>query len=127
MNVLELGERTLLEMDARLVDAVCDALDKYKFAEKVTIASRLGQLHQIALHGPDSSQILSLPSDLAPLCATTTTLFDTECIIWRDDPAAVPGLYLILPIEQVTHVWGALLEQFGQSTQLGKRLLRPIG
>src|SRR4051812_42780350 len=32
MNVLELGDRTLLEMDGRLVTPVREALDKYLFA-----------------------------------------------------------------------------------------------
>src|SRR5829696_2799457 len=51
MNVLELGERTLLEMDARVVPTIKQAFDKYLFAEQVTMRSLIGVSHQIALHG----------------------------------------------------------------------------
>src|SRR5690242_12205582 len=35
MNVLERGDRTLLELDARLIPTVLAALEKYRFAEQV--------------------------------------------------------------------------------------------
>src|SRR5205823_15022975 len=47
VNVLERGDRTLLEMDARLVEPVRAAFDKYLFAEQVTLFDRIGTLHQI--------------------------------------------------------------------------------
>src|SRR5436190_14222675 len=37
MNVIERGQRTLLEMDARLLDPIKSAFDKYLFAEQVKI------------------------------------------------------------------------------------------
>src|SRR5215207_3040091 len=37
LNVLELGDRTLLEMDARLIEPVRQVLERYLFAEKVKI------------------------------------------------------------------------------------------
>lgn len=42
VNVLELGDRTLLEMDVRLVPAIKQAFDKYLFAEQVTMRSLIG-------------------------------------------------------------------------------------
>ena len=47
MNVLELGERTLLEMDVRMVETLRKAFDKYLFAEQVTMSSLVGQVHRI--------------------------------------------------------------------------------
>ena len=38
VNVLELGERTLLELEARLVPAIIESLEKYRFAEQVKFA-----------------------------------------------------------------------------------------
>src|SRR5687768_12144923 len=35
MNVIERGDQTLLEMDRRVVSAVMEALEKYRFAEQV--------------------------------------------------------------------------------------------
>ncbi len=52
MNVLERGDRTLLEMDSRLIEPIRSAFEKYVFTEQVTLTSRLGQMHEIAIHGP---------------------------------------------------------------------------
>src|SRR5687767_6290768 len=58
INVIERGDRTLLELDARLVEQLRKALDTYLFIEKVQLASRVGALHEIALHGPGASAVL---------------------------------------------------------------------
>src|SRR5947207_4385141 len=58
VNVLELGDRTLLEIDARLTDTIRQTLERYLFAEQVKVASRLNDLHEIALHGPGALDIL---------------------------------------------------------------------
>ncbi len=54
MNVLERGERTLLEMDGRMVEAIQVALEKFVFSEQVTMRSRVGELHRMGLHGPEA-------------------------------------------------------------------------
>src|SRR3954470_7241934 len=59
VNVIERGDRTLLELDARLLETVHQSLDRYLFAEQVKIASRLGELHEIALHGPGARAVLT--------------------------------------------------------------------
>ena len=130
MNVLERGDRTLLEMDARFVEPTRQALDKYLFAEQVKIQSRLGALHEIALHGPGERDVLreaGASVELSEHQSSAITLFDVDAIVWRDDPAAVPGYYLILPTESVAIAWENLVERFGQSQTLGKRALRPVG
>lgn len=128
MNVIEIGDdaggRTLLDMDARLVEPTRAAFKKYVFTEKVTIQSRVGQFHQIALHGPRAAEVLNL-TDNAISSATQRSLFDVPAIVWRDDPAAVPGCHLILPIESARTVWMNLLAR--HSGEPGKRLLRPVG
>ena len=130
MNVLELGERTLLEMDVRLVEQVRQALDRYLFSEQVKIASKVGELHQIALHGPTAVDIFRstglppMPSDRLQLLQTQIQGIDT--IIFRDDPTGSPGYHLIVPASQAAEVWSALLA-YAQSDSLGKRPLRPVG
>ena len=57
-NVLELGDRTLLEMDARLVEAVRAEFDKYVIMDDVKLANRVGSLHEIAAHGPKAGEVL---------------------------------------------------------------------
>jgi folate-binding protein YgfZ len=126
LNVIERGDRTLLELDARLAEAVIEALDKYRFAEQVKIVSRCQDLHEVALHGPGGAAVLQAPA-LDPGASTTLQLFGHECIVWRDDPAGVPGHHLIVPTAAARTIWMRLLSQFAGGEQIGKRPLRPIG
>jgi glycine cleavage system aminomethyltransferase T len=59
MNVLEVGERTLLEMDVRMVEVVRAAFDKYLFAEQVTMSSMVGRVNRLAIHGPEAASVLA--------------------------------------------------------------------
>lgn len=131
MNVLELGEQTLVEMDVRLIGMVRTALDKYLFSEQVTITEQIGILHEIALHGPGAAGLLSGIGTPTPpqtlLAVSRTELFGIPTILWRDDPAGVPGYHLIVPTESARAVWMNLLSQFGKSSETGKRTLRPAG
>lgn len=128
MNVIERGDRTLLEVDARLVRSVADALEKYRFAEQVKITSRTDELHEIALLGPGGAGILGAPA-LAPTASAKIDLFGHECIVWRDDSAGVPGHHVISPTNAARAIWMELLSRFGQpdAGPIGKRALRPIG
>jgi folate-binding protein YgfZ len=159
MNVFEVGgERTLLEMDVRLVEPMREVLEKYVFAEQVKIQNRIGTLHEIAIHGPGAVEVLKacgqgfvFPAEPSPqpspgvpgegakggspdapgkgdrLQSSSVKLFDEiDAIVWRDDPAGVPGFHLILPTSSVEKVWTQLLAKFGELVQ-NKRMLRPIG
>ena len=132
LNVLELGERTLLELDGRLVAPVRAMFDKYLFAEQVKMTDRTTTLHQIGLHGPGARQILSgaigtpLPP-LDPLSSASIKLFDVDTVVYRDDPTGQTGYVLILPTEAAKTAWMNLLAKFGSPTDTGKRALRPVG
>jgi folate-binding protein YgfZ len=117
MNVLERGERTFLEMDARMVPVVRDALEKYRFAEQVKFAGDANAWHQIALHGPKAAALLeelsAKPLPALPLLASAEiTLFDVPMIIWRDDPTAASGYHLLMPKESAPTVWQRLMSLF---------------
>jgi folate-binding protein YgfZ len=112
---LKLGDRTWLEMDGRLIDATRSGLEKYVFSEQVKFESRLGSLHEIALHGPEALAILKQVSDAAelrPLSSSPLTIAGVAGTVWRDDPAGAPGYHLILPAERAAQVWSALIEKF---------------
>jgi folate-binding protein YgfZ len=133
LNVIELGDRTLLEMDARLLSSVKEALEKYRFAEQVKIAEGRGW-HEIALHGPQAWDILAatLASPLVRIgdsgvAAAVTEFFGASVVVWRDDPAGVPGYHLLIPVEQIRVVWMNLVQLGKPAEELGKRKLRPIG
>ena len=117
MTVLELGDRTLIELDGRLAADVAAALEKYKFAEQVTIANRTGQLHQLAIHGPRATaSVQELPAT-APIGCAAVDLFGTPTVIWRDDPTGSPGYGLLVPADAARSVWMNLIG----------RHVRPIG
>ena len=132
MNVLELGDRVLLEMDGRLVTQVQGMFDKYLFVEQVKMIDRTATLHQIGLHGPGAREVLASAAGvvvppLDPLGSMSIQLFGVDAIAYRDDPTAHTGYILILPTESARTVWMNLLAKFGTSPDLGKRALRPIG
>jgi aminomethyltransferase len=130
VNVLERGDRTLLETDARNLPLLRDVLEKHVFSEKAKFESLLEKVHQIALHGPKAADILGqvIPewTDLAPLGSRTAKIGETETVIWRDDPCGVPGYYVIVPAEAAGKLWMDLLSLFS-GKEPGKRAVRPAG
>jgi folate-binding protein YgfZ len=132
VNVIERGDRTLLELDARLIDPVKQTLDRYLFAEQVKLTDRRDDLHEIALHGPRSSGVLKSAGvadidALQTLDSLAATVFDVDVVLWRDDPAGVPGFHLIVPAGAARKVWMEFLSRFGPTGGPTPRQLRPIG
>jgi folate-binding protein YgfZ len=133
LNVLELGERTLLEFDRRLVEQLLTQLEKYHFAEAITITSRASDYHEIALHGLTSASVLQQACDapveipVAALRSTVAHMLGHDAIIWRDDACAVPGFNLIIKTVHARAIWMHLITRFGTGDTIGKRPLRPIG
>jgi folate-binding protein YgfZ len=133
MNVLEIeGGRTLLEMDARIIDSIRTAFDKYLFVEQVKMTSRVGALHEIALLGPGAPGVLDqvatpVVGELPPLGSKVARIFDTDVTVFRDDVSGVPGYWLVFDATAARTVWMNLIARFGEAADIGKRSLRPIG
>jgi aminomethyltransferase len=130
--VIERGDRTWLDMDARLVESTRVAFDKFLFREQVKMTNRVGSLHTLALHGPGAQKLLEevcdpKPPELQQLASFATRLFGIDAIIWRDDPCAAPGFHLVIDTAQVEKVWTGLLSRFHENQELGRRRLRPAG
>jgi aminomethyltransferase len=132
MNVLELGEKTWLEMDARMVEPIRQAFDKYLFREQVKMTNRVESLHEISLHGPGSAGILDevcepkLPA-LEQGKAHISWIGGAEVAVWRDDMCAVPGFHLIVAGDGVEKIWPELIKRYYETHEHGRRRLRPIG
>jgi folate-binding protein YgfZ len=132
MNVLELGERTLIETDVRMVEVLHKAFERFVFSEQVVITPRVGALHRMALHGPEALAVLNdavaapLP-EFDPLGSAGARLYETDAVVFRDDECSVPGYHLIVPADRAAAVWTGLLNQFSNPLELGKRRLRAIG
>ena len=133
MNVLEVeGGRTLLEMDARMVETVRTAFDKYLFVEQVKMTGRVGTLHEIAMLGPRAMDVLDEAAspgvgELQQLCSKVTRMFDADVVVFRDDVAGVPSYGLIFDASAARTVWMNFVSRFGESAAIGKRSLRPVG
>ena len=134
MNVLERGERTLVETDARMVDVLGKAFEKFVFTEQVKMRSLVWQVHRMTLHGPEALGVINDAAgagatieELGALDSTETKLFGVDVIVFRDDECGVPGYHLVVPADRAQEVWKAFLDQFSNPLELGKRRLRPIG
>jgi folate-binding protein YgfZ len=131
MNVLELGDRTLIEMDRGLVEPLRAVLEAYHFAEQVKMVNRSDELHEIAIHGPGAGDALTSAAKLSPglgepqSCAGLQML-GYDIVAWRDDPTGSPGLHLLVPSAGARAVWMHMITTLGQ-VDAGKRRLRPIG
>lgn len=112
MNVLERGESTLIEMDARKVELLRATWDRYLFTEQVKMIDRRGSLHEIALHGPASAETLQTLTgeaiSLSPMQSKRFDLKGIDVILWRDDVCAVPGYHMIVGREQAVTLWTEL-------------------
>src|SRR6266566_3501337 len=92
MDVIELGDRTWLEMDEEKVETVRAAFDKYLFAEQVKMKSLVGEVHELLICGPNAEQVLrDLP--------------EPKPTIFRDDICGVPGIVLGVPIDAAQQTW----------------------
>jgi len=132
MNVLERGDRTYLETEARLVAPLREAFEKYRFAEAVTMTSRVGSLHRMTLHGPGAPALIqeltgTSVGDLEPLGSASVRLFDSDATLFRDDVAGVPGIHLIVETARGADVWRGLLALPGERSESWKRRVWPAG
>jgi len=137
LNIIELGDRAMVELDGRVAPLIETMLTKYVFAEQVKITSRTGELHRLAIHGPGAASLLAdagtdptpLPAlaELADMGSVELTLMGVPTILYRDDVCGVPGYQLIIPTSRAAELWQAILERFASPLELGKRRLRPIG
>jgi len=104
MNVLELGEKTWLEMDRRLVEPARAALDKYIIADDVKLASLVDAMYEIAIHGPKSGEKLGV-SSLELLHSTRATFAGVETVVYRDNPCGSDSHIILMPVESAAAVW----------------------
>lgn len=129
LNVLELGDRTLLELDARLIPSIELLLGKYLFVDQVKIQSLVGQVHLLSLHGPRASEVLARAAgsskspaleegiffSLPYLHSVSAILHDIPVTVYRDDPCGVPGYHILVSTESAAALWAALLKSPNES------------
>src|SRR3989440_864304 len=89
MNVIELGDRTWLEMEEEKVATVRAAFEKYLFAEQVKMKSLVGEVHAFFVTGPRVQEAIA----------------NVDARVFRDDICGAPGFVLIAAIEEAEPTW----------------------
>lgn len=120
LQVVELGKRTLIELDAALAEPVVAVFDKYLFAEQVKMTVRLGELHCIGVFGPKSREIVGWPGAAA---AAEFSCGGVDVVGWRDDPTGTDGVHLIVNSVDAEALWRHLTEKSDAGYARG----RPVG
>jgi len=114
MNVIELGERTWLEMEEEKVETVRSAFEKYLFAEQVKMKSMVGEVHEFFVTGPKAQEAIT----------------NVEATIFRDDICGAPGFLVIVPIGAAEETWNhftqGLEREFEEDLRF-RGLARPCG
>ena len=129
---VEVGGRTLLLLDARLTGEVAKVLERYRFAEKVVITDRAGELHTMSLHGPGSGALLTKSGLNEPprsMRSVAGRLFGFESVVVRRDVAGVPGFTIVVASADARAVWRGFVawSVVEPGEHAGKRPLRPVG
>jgi tRNA-modifying protein YgfZ len=120
LRVIELGSRTLLDVDALAAERTLTSLWAFVIAEAVTIRDVSAETHRFALHGPRASALLRMVaapvagppiSDLSEGGVCTVSIADHEVTVDRDDAAGEPGFELLVARDAATAVYEQLLEK----------------
>lgn len=131
LNVIELGDRMLIDLDIHQAASTVKTLGDFLFSEDVEIKDVSAPFHHIALHGRLAGEVLAAAShrqDVAiePGRALAIVIDGVEVVVMRQDLAGEPGYELIAPYDAANLVWEFLLatdHPVGQD----KRRVRPIG
>lgn len=139
LKVIELGTRTLLDLDVLAASRTNATLGGYIITEDTAIADRTGEFHRLALHGPTALPLLvALAGETANAlardgAAAELHIQDAPVVAFRADSAGEVGLELIVPAGEALRVYQALLDA-GHSrpnapaSPLASRVrLRPVG
>ncbi len=127
--LIELGDRLLVDLDVHSAATTAAALAALVFSEDVAIADMTGRLYHLAVHGPQSLEVLAAASGAAlapaPGTAATVSLGGAEVVAARRDLTGTIGLELVVEYGAAAAVWDALLASGGRSG-VGARV-RPAG
>ncbi len=143
LRLTELGDRTLVDLDAHAVDATIESLNAYIITEDVELRDASERLHRLALHGPTSLELLTAVaeqrpglaplSDLTPNSATLVAINGAEVVVERQDSAGEIGLELTVETDRAGEVYRRLVEAGSPingengDTLAGRVKLRQIG
>lgn len=148
LRVVDLPNRTLLDVDIHAVERTLQTLNAHIVADDVTITNRAEQTHRLALHGPTGLELLKFTAEITSGADASGPLFDEldpgtvtairiaghEVIVFREDSTGEVGLELVIPAAGASEVYDRLLDagQLPDEQTEGRPLaarvrLRPAG
>jgi len=125
VRVIELADRTRLEVDVHAATRTIEGLSAFVVAEDVTLADRTESLHRLSVHGPRAAWLLERAgaagaAQIGVDQARALTIAGCEVVIDRDDATGDPGLGITLATADAEAVYHQLVEA-------GERRHRPAG
>ncbi len=143
MRLIELGDRTLVDLDVHSAKRAAEGLGAFIVADDVAIVEASDAWHRLALHGPtalDLVRAVSQPvagpglTDLSPGHACKVSIGGREVLVDRDDSAGEIGLELLMKSADAVAVYQQLIEagqphdHSGAGADTASRVrLRPAG
>jgi folate-binding protein YgfZ len=112
--LVDVGDRTLVDVDACQAAGVVEALESFVFTEDVQIADISERVHRLMLHGPRTEPVLD------PDTAATATIADVEIVAARHDQIGDPGVHLFVPKDAAPAIAETLVSGDDRRT-------RPVG
>lgn len=117
LRVIELPDRTLIDVDILAADRARVGLDGYVITEDCTIKDASDRYRRLGLHGPAAAALVagvSTPiagvavSDIAPGEVSVVSIAGASVVIDRQDMTGEIGLELLIPIESLASVYEVL-------------------
>ncbi len=127
LRVIEVGDATLLEMDAHATERTVRTLSAYVVTERVEIADATQDTHRLGLHGPAAGALLVAARDEWAEGSdregdarrdpperdrvSDWSIAGVSCRVFRDDTAGEAGYELIVPAPGALAVHARLVER----------------
>ncbi|MCC7145272.1 MAG: aminomethyltransferase family protein [Phycisphaeraceae bacterium] len=130
--VLNLAERTLLDLDLSETTTLPAVLDKYLFTEDVRIADRSADVVHLGLFGPMGAKLLEAVTgqtwaDLAEWGVRAMAYAGSQLTVFRRDDTGSPGLHLLAARDVSAVLYEALAAAVGGLVpQVEDNTKRPI-
>jgi folate-binding protein YgfZ len=141
LRIIELGSRTLLDLDVHALERTVKGLSAFIITEDVQLRDITESTHRLALHGPTAAALLQAVStplggvplgDLTPGRACLVKIGTAEVVVDRDDSTGEVGLELTVAAQDAVAIYQQLVEtgqeHNGGGTEPASRFrLRPAG
>lgn len=122
MVVLQMKDRTLLDVDLFAVAHVTAELNKFLFSEDVQVANASDTYIHLSLHGPNAAPLLDAVAEgsdgdrgteLESLQHGRMVIAGECCLVYRYDETGETGLHLLTPSRGAATIYTALADAVG--------------